>query len=210
MNRFTVCAALTALVFDLASAAEAEAELGVTTDFMPEECEQKVKNGDEVQMHYTGTIDESSMAGKKGSQFDSSVGRDPFKFQIGAGQVIKGWDQGIVGMCVGEKRTLIVPPALGYGDAGAGADIPGGATLKFTVECIGTAEAPPPPNFFKAIDLNEDGKLTKEEVSEWFKKEQGRDMPDELMDKEDANSDGSISWDEFSGPKGDAPAHDEL
>eukprot|EP00944_MAST-04C_sp_MAST-4C-sp1_P010185 g10185.t1 len=90
-----------------------------------------------MSMHYTGTIDESSPTGEKGKQFDSSIGRAPFSFRLGAGEVIKGWDQGLLGICVGEKRTLIIPASLGYGDQGAGADIPGGATLKFTVECLG-------------------------------------------------------------------------
>ena len=90
-----------------------------------------------MSMHYTGTIDESSPTGEKGKQFDSSIGRAPFSFRLGAGEVIKGWDQGLLGICVGEKRTLIIPASLGYGDQGAGADIPGGAPLKFTVECLG-------------------------------------------------------------------------
>ncbi|AIE88166.1 FKBP-type peptidyl-prolyl cis-trans isomerase [Fimbriimonas ginsengisoli] len=83
--------------------------------------------GDYLTMDYTGTL----MNGKK---FDSSIGRAPFSFVLGGGEVIKGWDQGIKGMRVGGKRTLIIPSALGYGDVGAGADIPPKSTLKFTVE----------------------------------------------------------------------------
>merc|ERR1719502_1997991 len=166
------------------------AELKIETTFKPEGCDtaKKTKKGDQLSMHYTGTIDESSTTGEKGKQFDSSVGRGPFDFALGTGQVIKGWDEGLLDMCVGEKRTLIIPPEKGYGSQGAGADIPGGATLKFTVECLKIGEAPPQPNIFKEIDHefgNKDGK------------------PAELMTQEDQNKDGFVSWDEFSGPKGD-------
>merc|ERR1711982_20253 len=83
-------------------------------------------------MHYTGTLED-------GTKFDSSVDRnEPFRFQIGVGQVIKGWEEGVLGMCVGEKRKLIVPPELGYGDQGAGDIIPGGATLYFDIELLET------------------------------------------------------------------------
>merc|ERR1711998_576477 len=93
------------------------ASLQSTTTFKPKKCPRQTKKGDELTMHYTGTIDESSKTGTKGKQFDSSVGREPFEFTLGTGQVIKGWDQGLLDMCVGEKRTLIIPPALGYGES---------------------------------------------------------------------------------------------
>lgn len=71
------------------------------------------------------------------SVFDFSLDREqPFTFQLGVGQVIKGWDQGLIDMCVGEKRKLTIPPSLGYGDRGAGNVIPGGATLTFEVSFI--------------------------------------------------------------------------
>ena len=87
--------------------------------------------GDIIWMHYTGRLAD-------GKQFDSSVGQKPFKFTLGTGEVIKGWDEGVVGMKVGEKRTLVVPPALGYGPDGQG-PIPGNATLTFDIEMIGMA-----------------------------------------------------------------------
>lgn len=87
-----------------------------------------------VAVHYTGWL---FIDGMKGKQFDSSLdaGR-PFVFRLGTGDVISGWDEGVAGMRVGAKRTLIVPPQAGYGDSGAGETIPPGATLMFEVELI--------------------------------------------------------------------------
>ena len=88
--------------------------------------------GDIVWVHYTGKL-------STGEEFDSSVGKQPFKFTLGGGQVIKGWDEGVVGMKVGEKRQLTIPSTLGYGAQGAPPKIPGGATLVFDIEMIGLA-----------------------------------------------------------------------
>jgi peptidylprolyl isomerase len=90
--------------------------------------------GQTVTVNYTGWL---FVDGKKGKKFDSSLDRgQPFSFTIGQGQVIKGWDEGVATMHVGGKRTLIIPPDLGYGASGAGADIPPGATLIFDVDLI--------------------------------------------------------------------------
>lgn len=132
------------LVSVLALVCVAKASLQVRTTFKPEGCDdsRKSKHGDLLSMHYTGTIDESSKNGEKGKVFDSSRTRpEPFKFPLGSGRVIKGWDEGLLDMCVGEKRTLIIPPELGYGSGGAGTDIPGDATLNFEVECVSIGEA---------------------------------------------------------------------
>jgi FKBP-type peptidyl-prolyl cis-trans isomerase len=89
-------------------------------------------------VQYTGWLYEAGTADHKGKQFDSSRDRrEPFKFPLDTGSVIKGWDQGVVGMKVGESRRLVIPPELAYGDAGAGGVIPPGATLVFDVELVG-------------------------------------------------------------------------
>ena len=97
--------------------------------------------GDFVSVHYTGWLYDENAPDNRGEQFDSSVGGPYFQFPLGAGRVIKGWDQGVEGMLIGEKRELIIPPELGYGDRGAGNVIPPGATLVFEVELF-DAEAP--------------------------------------------------------------------
>jgi len=186
---------------------------------VPDTCEKKAMNGQMLTMHYTGTLED-------GSKFDSSVDRnEPFKFQIGVGQVIKGWEEGVLGMCIGEKRRLIVPPELGYGDQGAGQVIPGGATLFFDIELLETEDGPQPVNVFKQIDMDNDAALSREELSVYLKQQveamaqaggeqaqQAQEMlkdqdklVEEIFSHEDKDKDGYISHEEFSGPK-----HDEL
>ncbi|XP_053677010.1 FK506-binding protein 2 [Anopheles nili] len=201
----------------LVAVAIAESKLKVDVVSVPEGCTTKSKSGDMLTMHYTGKLTD-------GTKFDSSFDRDqPFTFQLGAGQVIKGWDQGLTDMCVGEKRILTIPPELGYGDRGAGNVIPGGATLVFDVELINIGDSPPTTNVFKEIDENKDMQLSREEVSEYLKKQMvaadgGQESEDiknmiaehdklveEIFQHEDKDKNGYISHDEFSGPK-----HDEL
>lgn len=94
--------------------------------------------GQTVSVHYTGWLYDTSEEENRGEKFDSSVDRgQPFEFPLGAGKVIKGWDEGVAGMQIGGKRTLIIPAEMGYGARGAGGKIPPNATLLFDVELLG-------------------------------------------------------------------------
>jgi len=94
-------------------------------------------NGRSVTVNYTGWLYSETAANHHGSKFDSSFDRNqPYVFTLGVGSVIKGWDQGVAGMKVGGQRTLIIPPAMGYGERGAGGVIPPNATLIFDVELL--------------------------------------------------------------------------
>ncbi|KAL1893690.1 Peptidyl-prolyl cis-trans isomerase fpr2 [Ceratocystis pirilliformis] len=94
------------------------------------ECDRPTVAGDMIQVHYTGSLED-------GTKFDSSLDRgSPLSFKVGTGQVIKGWDNGLLNMCIGDKRTLTIPPSLGYGNRGVG-PIPAGSTLIFTTELMG-------------------------------------------------------------------------
>ena len=115
-------------LFNGSSAISSESELKITIN--QEGSGDRADIGMSVSVHYTGKLED-------GTVFDSSVPRgQPFTFTLGAGQVIKGWDLGVEGMTVGEKRNLVIPPHLGYGVRGAGATIPPNATLIFDVELL--------------------------------------------------------------------------
>src|SRR5579872_1006627 len=138
----TTAAAITGVTFTgvLALSESANAQQPVTTPSGLKYIDTQAgtgpspKTGQTCVMHYTGWLYDN---GKKGAKFDSSVDRgQPFEFPIGTGRVIKGWDEGVATMKVGGKRTLIIPPELGYGARGAGNVIPPNATLMFDVELL--------------------------------------------------------------------------
>ena len=131
--------------FDGKPVSSTKTESGLTVeDFVVGDGAEAVKGG-EVEVHYTGYLTD-------GTIFDTSKKRNrTFNFELGAGRVIKGWDEGVAGMKVGGKRRLIVPAALGYGDRRAG-KIPPGATLVFTIELIGYTPPPPPPQPLTAFE----------------------------------------------------------
>ncbi|KAJ7637598.1 hypothetical protein DFH06DRAFT_1218593 [Mycena polygramma] len=113
-------------------AADPPTELQIETTYLPEDCPAKAAKGDSIKVHYTGTLFAN------GNKFDSSLDRgSPLPLTLGVGQVIKGWDQGLVGMCLNEKRTLTIPADLAYGSRGFGSVIPANSALVFTVELVG-------------------------------------------------------------------------
>merc|ERR1712110_613255 len=108
----------------------AQEQLGIEK-VIEKTCDRRSTHGDELKMHYRGRL------ASAGVEFDSSFKRNnPFRFRFGAGEVIKGWDNGLMDMCPGDKRVLTIPPSLGYGSRGVGGIIPGGATLIFDVELV--------------------------------------------------------------------------
>ena len=139
-SRRSALAAFAATTGVLALSESADAQNVVTTSSGLKYIDVKAgtgaspRTGQTCVMHYTGWLYEN---GKKGNKFDSSLDRNqPFSFPIGQHQVIAGWDEGVATMKVGGKRTLIIPPELGYGARGAGGAIPPNATLIFDVELL--------------------------------------------------------------------------
>ena len=152
--RITTAALLTLFLATGCSGGQSEAEAtnsapaaagaaGEVSEIMPGLEVRKIKNGygraavagDLASVHYTGWLYDETAPDGRGEKFDSSVDRGQvFQFPLGAGRVIQGWDQGVVGMLIGETRELKIAPEMGYGDRGAGDVIPPGATLLFEVE----------------------------------------------------------------------------
>ncbi|KAI8991089.1 FK506-binding protein 2B [Mycotypha africana] len=127
---FLIISAMAAAVTALKEA-PSTLQVGILKRVPPEQCKQKSSNGDQLSMNYIGTLFDT------GAKFDSSYDRnEAFTFTLGRGQVIQGWDRGLVGMCVGEKRKLVIPPSMGYGERGAGNVIPPNAALVFEVQLV--------------------------------------------------------------------------
>ncbi|ERS99594.1 FK506-binding protein 2 [Sporothrix schenckii ATCC 58251] len=128
-------ASLSLMASAAAGVLAADLKIDVT---LPVECDRRTQANDKIYVHYRGTLQSN------GNKFDASYDRGtPFSFVLGQGQVIKGWEQGLLDMCIGEKRTLTVPPEYGYGQRGIG-PIPAGSTLVFETELIGIEGVPKP------------------------------------------------------------------
>ncbi|RDW82499.1 peptidylprolyl isomerase-2 [Coleophoma cylindrospora] len=130
----------------VALASTAIAADSVTIDVTKEvECERKSQKGDKISVHYRGTL------AADGSEFDASYKRgQPLSFVVGKGQVIKGWDDNLLDMCIGEKRTLTIPPEFGYGQRATG-PIPAGSTLIFETELMGIDGVPKPESIVEKV-----------------------------------------------------------
>eukprot|EP00268_Persea_americana_P002361 TRINITY_DN1070_c0_g1_i1.p1 TRINITY_DN1070_c0_g1~~TRINITY_DN1070_c0_g1_i1.p1 ORF type:complete len:153 (-),score=31.04 TRINITY_DN1070_c0_g1_i1:414-872(-) len=131
-SKFVMPIVATLLLFLFVSAKKSGdvTDLQIGVKHKPESCDIRAHKGDRIKVHYRGKLTD-------GTVFDSSFERgDPIEFELGSGQVIKGWDQGLLGMCVGEKRKLKIPAKLGYGAQGSPPKIPGGATLIFDTELV--------------------------------------------------------------------------
>jgi len=185
--------------------------------YRPKTCKRQSNRGDLMVVHYTGWL------AKSGRKFDSTIDirrrYAPFEFVVGTGYVIKGWDLGLIDMCPGEKRKLIVPSALGYGKKGLRGTIPPNSTLIFVIDLLDLRRATPsyvPIDLFTSLDKDGDKTLSRDEISSYVKYQSSiyrkKDAPlpthdehekmvDEIMQKEDKNGDGVIQHNEFSGPK---------
>ena len=202
-TRFLFICLTTVIIADEMTAEDHQLKVSVYDG--PTKCDEvdRVKVADNIGMYFTGTIDGSSRTGETGKEFHSSRDSDlPLYLTIGVGELIEGWDVGLLGICRGAKVILVVPPQMAYGSNGFGDLIPGDATLRFDVEIVSVTAPPPEPDLFGELDVDHDGVLTPEEIHAHFKKE-GLDaeMPPDLMAKEDTNGDGIVSRKEFGGPK---------
>ncbi|XP_016379141.1 peptidyl-prolyl cis-trans isomerase FKBP7-like [Sinocyclocheilus rhinocerous] len=196
----------------LIRANESNQDVKIEVRFLPENCSQKAKRGDMLNAHYDGYL------AKDGSQFYCSRSTHtghPHWFVLGVGDVIKGLDLGLDGMCPGEKRKITVPPSLAYGEKGKG-PVPPNSTVIFEVELLYITRGPRSIEAFKEIDADNDKALTKEEIKEYLKMEAKKlntqkdesyfdDVVADVFHKNDHNADGTLSLKEY-----DVYGHDEL
>jgi FK506-binding protein 14 len=161
--------------------------------FVPTECTRKSQAGDTIAVHYTGMLSD-------GKKFDSSLDRnEPFVFSLGSGQVIQGWEKGLSGLCVGEKRKLTIPSSLGYGEEGAGNVIPPNAELIFEVELVGFPDpSSSEEEEFEEFD-DEEGEFFDEEGEEWEGEEEREGEGEEGEDEDVEESDREVNEEEFEG-----------
>ncbi|CAB9497621.1 FK506-binding protein 2 [Seminavis robusta] len=180
--------------------------------------EDTILKGNEATIHYTVSIDASSEAGEKGRVLQTTVDGEPLEITLGHGEVIPGWDHGLMGLCKGDKAILVVPPHMAYGDQGTGDgpdDIPGDATLKFDVEIVSVEDGrneeqdeEEAKEMFEKADKDGDGKLSREEFNSLFD-EQLKDVEDEdelemiheqltnFWNGQDKDEDGFLTLEEF-------------
>ncbi|KAK4207773.1 PPIase fkr-5 [Rhypophila sp. PSN 637] len=147
------------LLASFAAGVSAAEELKIDTT-LEVECDRKTQKGDTINVHYLGTLLSN------GQKFDASYDRGtPFSFRLGGGQVIKGWDEGLLDMCPGEKRTLTVPPSYGYGQRAIG-PIPAGSTLVFETELVSIEGVPKPESIVTKSKATEKAEETGGKVAE--------------------------------------------
>ncbi|KAG5852565.1 peptidyl-prolyl cis-trans isomerase FKBP7 [Anguilla rostrata] len=210
--RLFLCLHVCSFFVDFTVANETKDEVKIEVIFKPENCAKKSKRGDLMNAHYDGFL------AKNGSQFYCSRSEKdghPKWFVLGVGQVMKGLDIGMDGMCPGEKRKLIIPPSLGYGQQG-NEKVPPNSTLIFEIELYSVSRGPRSMEAFREMDLDKDRSLSKTEVKKslMIEYEKGGTRRDDsfydaiiadIFHKSDHNGDGMISAKEYN-----IYDHDEL
>ncbi|CAI9720282.1 FK506-binding protein 2 [Octopus vulgaris] len=167
-----------------------------------EKCERKVKRGDLLKVKYKGYLE-------NGKVFDDSEKqKHPFVFQVDGGTMIKGWQLGLKGACLGETRKLIIPPKYGFGEYGNPVGIPGNSIVIFDIEILSIDDGPEIPDTFSSIDFDKDKRLSRKEVERFFKEhvkdhvgKTPADSANLMFMYEDIDKDDYISHFEFNGPK---------
>lgn len=222
---------LGSLISTTTASEETEAELSVNVYEGPTsnggECpslDETITEGKYAMIHFTVSVADSSKTGTPGHEFQSTKTEgQPIGVTIGLGEVIPGWDQGLLGLCQGDKVVLVVPPSMAYGNDGTGTgedDIPGGATIKFDIEIVTVMEGPSEDEdeeqakaMFDGADTDKDGKLSRAEFDEMFASQIGEvSDPEEMLvisqqldqfwDTQNLDGDDFLTLDEFMAPTG--------
>ena len=192
---------------------ELKPHIKVNDIFKPKACYRSADKEDYVGVHYVGSIADGSKGGTPGMVFDKTFER-PVHFQLEKNGIV-GWSHAMKGMCPGYKAIVIIPPELGFHNQTArfpAGDVPPMSTLNYTITLVDILdEEPPAPDFFKEIDLNDDGIVTKVEALAHFERH-GRDsIPEGMWESVDKDGDGILTWDEFHvGPYTRTEDKDEL